>query len=185
MCSLCPYIVCNCPGALSAPLVMHGLVLPNPWAWDCLVWDLLCRCPSQQCQLMLQPSFTNLNLIDCTGCLISHCLPLLWWFSQCWLEWVSDQPCSMSLFLSFSPWNLVLLKTFYSFPCIHFPLATYVPLLSTERAASHKQNTMAEMTFACFKDGNQIVHPCADALLYLLLNLVGKMWPEGQKVQCV
>ena len=101
------------------------------------------------------------------------------------LTWMSFRP---TLFCeSFSPWNLVLLKTFYSFPCIHFPLATYAPFLSAERVASHKQNTVAEMTFACFKNGNQMVHPCSDALLYLSLNVawVGKMWPKGQKVQCI
>ncbi len=45
----------------------------------------------------------------------------------------------------------------YSFPRIHFPLATYAPLLSAEKA-SHEQNTVAEMTFACFENGNQMVH---------------------------
>ena len=45
---------------------------------------------------------------------------------------------------------------FYSFPRIHFPLATYAPLLSAEKA-SHEQNTVAEMTFACFENGTQMV----------------------------
>jgi len=42
------------------------------------------------------------------------------------------------------------------FPRIHFPLATYAPLLSAEKA-SHEQNTVAEMTFACFENGTQMV----------------------------
>jgi hypothetical protein len=49
------------------------------------------------------------------------------------------------------------LHSFFSFPRIHFPLATYAPLLSAEKA-SHEQNTVAEMTFACFENGNQMVH---------------------------
>ncbi|KAF7288270.1 Tubulin alpha chain [Mycena chlorophos] len=42
------------------------------------------------------------------------------------------------------------------FPRIHFPLATYAPLLSAEKAG-HEQNSVAEMTFACFEHGNQMV----------------------------
>ncbi|KAG5651376.1 Tubulin beta chain [Sphagnurus paluster] len=42
------------------------------------------------------------------------------------------------------------------FPRIHFPLATYAPLLSAEKA-THEQNSVAEMTFACFEHGNQMV----------------------------
>ncbi|KDQ29457.1 hypothetical protein PLEOSDRAFT_1076198 [Pleurotus ostreatus PC15] len=42
------------------------------------------------------------------------------------------------------------------FPRIHFPLATYAPLLSAEKA-SHEQNSVAEMTFSCFENGNQMV----------------------------
>jgi tubulin alpha len=50
--------------------------------------------------------------------------------------------------------------SFYSFPCIHLPLATYAgyaPLLSAEKA-SHEQNTVTEMTFARFDNGTQMVH---------------------------
>ncbi|KAG6821556.1 Tubulin beta chain [Arthromyces matolae] len=42
------------------------------------------------------------------------------------------------------------------FPRIHFPLATYAPLLSAEKA-HHEQNSVAEMTFSCFEQGNQMV----------------------------
>ncbi|KAJ7898311.1 tubulin alpha [Mycena olivaceomarginata] len=42
------------------------------------------------------------------------------------------------------------------FPRIHFPLATYAPLLSAEKA-NHEQNSVSEMTFACFAHGNQMV----------------------------
>ncbi|KAF8914166.1 alpha tubulin [Gymnopilus junonius] len=42
------------------------------------------------------------------------------------------------------------------FPRIHFPLATYAPLLSADKA-THEQNSVAEMTFSCFESGNQMV----------------------------
>lgn len=42
------------------------------------------------------------------------------------------------------------------FPRIHFPLATYAPLLSADKA-THEQNSVAEMTFSCFENGNQMV----------------------------
>jgi len=42
------------------------------------------------------------------------------------------------------------------FPRIHFPLTTYAPLLSAEKA-THEQNSVAEMTFSCFENGNQMV----------------------------
>jgi len=42
------------------------------------------------------------------------------------------------------------------FPRIHFPLATYAPILSAG-SASHEQNSVAEMTISCFEPGNQMV----------------------------
>ncbi|EAU84627.1 alpha tubulin [Coprinopsis cinerea okayama7 len=42
------------------------------------------------------------------------------------------------------------------FPRIHFPLATYAPLISADKAG-HEQNTVSEMTFSCFEVGNQMV----------------------------
>ncbi|KAG6378746.1 Tubulin/FtsZ [Boletus reticuloceps] len=42
------------------------------------------------------------------------------------------------------------------FPRIHFPLATYAPLLSAEKA-THEQNSVNEMTFSCFENGHQMV----------------------------
>ncbi|KAG7096750.1 Tubulin beta chain [Marasmius oreades] len=42
------------------------------------------------------------------------------------------------------------------FPRIHFPLTTYSPLLSADKA-THEQNSVSEMTFSCFEHGNQMV----------------------------
>ena len=42
------------------------------------------------------------------------------------------------------------------FPRIHFPVASYAPLLSAEKA-HHEQNSVAEMTFSAFEPGHQMV----------------------------
>ncbi len=42
------------------------------------------------------------------------------------------------------------------YPRIHFPLATYVPVISDEKAY-HEQLTVAEITNACFEPANQTV----------------------------
>ncbi|GLH07112.1 Tubulin alpha-2 chain [Gryllus bimaculatus] len=43
------------------------------------------------------------------------------------------------------------------YPRIHFPLATYAPVLSAEKAG-HEQMTVAEITKACFEPNNQMVN---------------------------
>ncbi|KAH9927179.1 alpha2 tubulin [Epithele typhae] len=42
------------------------------------------------------------------------------------------------------------------FPRIHFPVASFAPLISADKA-HHEQNSVSEMTFSCFEPGNQMV----------------------------
>ncbi|OCH92178.1 tubulin-domain-containing protein [Obba rivulosa] len=42
------------------------------------------------------------------------------------------------------------------FPRIHFPVASYAPLMSADNA-HHENHAAAEMTFSCFEPGNQMV----------------------------
>ena len=83
-----------------------------------------------------QPSFTNLNRL------------------------IAQVVSSITASLRFDGSLNVDLNEFQTnlvpFPRIHFPVASFAPLLSGDKA-HHEQNSVADMTFSCFETGNQMV----------------------------
>uniref|UniRef100_A0A8C4QQU5 Tubulin alpha chain n=2 Tax=Eptatretus burgeri TaxID=7764 RepID=A0A8C4QQU5_EPTBU len=95
------------------------------------IYDICCRNLDIE-----RPSYTNLNRI--IGQIVSSITASLRFDG------------ALNVDLSEFQTNLV------PYPRIHFPLATYAPVISTEKA-SHEQMTVADITNACFEPANQMV----------------------------
>ena len=55
------------------------------------------------------------------------------------------------------------------YPRIHFPLATYAPVISAEKAY-HEQLSVADITNSCFEPAQQMVGIVEDTSIRFLIN---------------
>ena len=114
-------------------LTTHNTLEHSDFAFmvDKAIYDICHRNLDIEC-----PTYTNLNRL--IGQIVSSTTASLRF----------DGPLNVNL--SEFQTNLV------PYPCIHFLLATYAPVISAEKAC-HEQLFAAEITNACFEPANQIV----------------------------